>query len=233
VGQCGFACLPGFFDCNHDPSDGCEVNLQNDNENCGACGTSCDATHDQCSAGACSPLLCDFGYADCNSPAPDGCETNTQSDPNNCNGCGLACPVNNNAPVCIAGACGLGACTTGYTDCDHIAATGCEIHTAADLSNCGACGNSCTAPGGGGTEACTNGLCVGSCSSGTLCGASVNNTGGGACVNTNTDKNNCGACGNVCPAPANSVATCSAHVCSFVCLPGFVKQGNQCLHLTN
>ena len=41
LGACGFECNPGFADCNGDPADGCEVEIDADVANCGACGRDC------------------------------------------------------------------------------------------------------------------------------------------------------------------------------------------------
>jgi MYXO-CTERM domain-containing protein len=41
-GSCGItACDDGFANCNRDHADGCEVDLQDDDQNCGACGAAC------------------------------------------------------------------------------------------------------------------------------------------------------------------------------------------------
>jgi hypothetical protein len=40
-GVCGIQCDQGSADCNHDPSDGCEVDTTSDPSNCGACGNQC------------------------------------------------------------------------------------------------------------------------------------------------------------------------------------------------
>jgi len=47
-------CTAGFADCNGDPADGCEVNLETDGLACGACGHSC--LGGSCSGGACQPV---------------------------------------------------------------------------------------------------------------------------------------------------------------------------------
>lgn len=61
-GLCVFDCLPGFADCNGDPSDGCEVNLKNHPESCGACGNRCDIAAGQpCVDGRCLMTECDGG----------------------------------------------------------------------------------------------------------------------------------------------------------------------------
>jgi hypothetical protein len=50
-------CAPGTADCNQIADDGCEVNLENDVNNCGACGHSCGQTgcvgQGACSSGTC------------------------------------------------------------------------------------------------------------------------------------------------------------------------------------
>lgn len=94
-GQCGMACGPtpngtsacgsgscvvgacnsGFYDCDHNPSNGCEANPVSDPMNCGACGVVCDSfphTASSCSTGC--VYRCEAGYADCNGQRSDGCE---------------------------------------------------------------------------------------------------------------------------------------------------------------
>lgn len=61
-GSCVFSCMQGWGDCNHDPKDGCEVNLGSDPRNCGACGKVCDAVPGQpCVGGQCAVTPCDDG----------------------------------------------------------------------------------------------------------------------------------------------------------------------------
>ncbi len=61
-GNCAVECLPGFADCNGDPSDGCEVDLSRHPANCGACGHRCDFGAGQpCIAGKCLMVECDGG----------------------------------------------------------------------------------------------------------------------------------------------------------------------------
>src|SRR5262245_18957616 len=47
------SCNQGFADCNNVGADGCEVNLQNDAKNCGACNKAC-AMGQACVMGACT-----------------------------------------------------------------------------------------------------------------------------------------------------------------------------------
>ena len=51
------ACSDGLSDCNHQSSDGCEVNTQTDAKNCGACGNAC-ASGSGCRGGACCSGAC-------------------------------------------------------------------------------------------------------------------------------------------------------------------------------
>lgn len=61
-GFCKLDCLPGFDDCNGDPSDGCEVDLSSHPANCGACGNACDfAAGQPCIEGKCLMVACDAG----------------------------------------------------------------------------------------------------------------------------------------------------------------------------
>lgn len=76
-----------------------------------------------------------------------------------------------------------------------------------------------------------SGACVVDCSAvpnGTACDtqAGRGRCCGGSCLNTQTDLNNCGACGNVCTAPPNGSATCSNGVCGFTC--NFSPCGGTC-----
>ncbi len=104
-----------------------------------------------CSAGACGlePIACGEGTADCDSNG--SCEASLSS-VTSCGACGVACPAVDNASSNCNGSCGF-ACDDGFTDCDGDAPNGCEVQTASDSLNCGACGNSCY----GGS--CTDGVC--------------------------------------------------------------------------
>ena len=46
------SCKKGFDDCDKDPSNGCEVDIFNDNENCGSCGNECSSLS-TCGLGMC------------------------------------------------------------------------------------------------------------------------------------------------------------------------------------
>src|SRR5262249_36177861 len=56
----------------------------------------------------------------------------------------------------------------------------------------------------------------------------------GVCCGLTSDVDNCGACGNVCPAgPPDSVRTCTNGVCGFVCRYGYTLCGDRCVDLTS
>ena len=61
------SCRQGRADCDQDASNGCEVDLNDDPDNCGACGNVCSSdqtTEPVCNTGSCGTVCAD-GYADC------------------------------------------------------------------------------------------------------------------------------------------------------------------------
>src|SRR5262249_42814426 len=52
-GACRFTCDPGWGDCDHDPSNGCETDLTTELQHCGACDSPCREVTQNCVAGAC------------------------------------------------------------------------------------------------------------------------------------------------------------------------------------
>ncbi len=86
--QCqGLVCMAGTADCDGDPSNGCEINIDSDPENCGACGSMCMTAPDTmvaCSAGECQLTsitrdTCVYGGVEyqpgAEFPSRDGCNT--------------------------------------------------------------------------------------------------------------------------------------------------------------
>ena len=216
-------CAPPLLTCGAGPADTCETNTGSDVNNCAACGNKCPQVANgtpACKSGACGIGTCSATFRDCNNTPADGCETDTGVDPLHCGTCGNRCDLAHAAPDCQAGGCTIGSCEGAYKDCNTTPADGCEINSASDPNNCGACDNKC--PGvANGTPGCAAGLCgVGSCN------APFQNCNGSAAdgceTNTAGDVNNCGACGNKCPLRPNTVATsCMAGACKFTCQAGF------------
>jgi hypothetical protein len=50
------ACEAGYDDCNGDPNDGCETNLVNNDEHCGACGRDCSSVGASCAVDSCGDI---------------------------------------------------------------------------------------------------------------------------------------------------------------------------------
>jgi hypothetical protein len=222
LGKCDIAsCKAGFDDCNADPSDGCETNINKDTTNCGKCGTSCVVANGTpaCTAGACSISACGANYADCNKLATDGCESDTRVDKANCGACGNVCNSTNGTASCVASTCKI-ACNAGFGDCDGNPANGCETNLNTSLGNCGTCSKACSVANG--TPTCTAGACkISTCNAGfSDCNA---NPADGCEVNTAADTANCGTCGKGC-AIANATPKCVSGTCDVnVCSAGFAN----------
>ncbi len=150
VGQCLSDCPDGTVACG-----GSCVDLQSDAAHCGGCDEACPAGNGTatCSDGMCA-LACADGFEDCDGNADNGCELDLRDDPQNCGACGKVClALANSVATCSAGSCGLGACDTGFEDCDNVATNGCEAQLDRDPNNCLGCGNACM----GATPSCING----------------------------------------------------------------------------
>ena len=79
MGQCELGnCAPGFFDCDGIPATGCEVDLQNDPQNCGGCGNDCanvfPNSQTTCALGVCHTSGCQPGHYDLDGNPANGCE---------------------------------------------------------------------------------------------------------------------------------------------------------------
>ncbi len=219
-GGCGIVCDPGYFDCNNNPSDGCEVNGNTDTNNCGGCGDACTTPNatPACMGGKCSILTCNSGFADCDLQVADGCEVNTTTDPKNCGTCGTLCSEQNGTAVCATGLCSLGPCNQGFANCDGKYTTGCNVNVNTDTNNCGGCNNVCNLPNA--TPTCNTGMCaIASCNAGF---SDCDHVAANGCeINTTSSTSNCGSCGNVCNT-ANATPACSNGTCAIAsCNPNF------------
>ena len=76
-GACGIqACLTGFGNCDGSISNGCEVNVRNDINNCGGCNLVCPNgpnAFPTCSNALCG-VVCNAGFRNCDGDPANGCE---------------------------------------------------------------------------------------------------------------------------------------------------------------
>ncbi len=217
------SCSNGFVDCNMSAADGCEVDISQDIQNCGSCGTMCISAPaggiSVCSAFTCE-IVCNQGKQLCAGACVD-----FKTDIAHCGNCETACPLPpNGSAVCSAGTCGLGLCASGYLDCDGNSGNGCETSTQSDPSHCGSCSKVCPTVTNG-SAACSSGTCGFLCQTGY---SDCDKNGANGCeINSASDPQNCSACGQVCPAFANGKPACSSGACSLgSCNLGFANCDN-------
>jgi hypothetical protein len=181
----GSNCDSNRADCNNDPSDGCEVDLRYDINNCGSCGNICNPANGngKCENKKCIIESCKGTYLDCNNDVSDGCEADKLIDNKNCGGCFKIC---GDRSSCIGGTC---ICDSGYLNCDNDFSNGCEVDPKTNKNHCGECFNNC-----GNNALCDDGNCK--CVDGFL---NCDNSWSTGCeINGLNNSNNCGGCGNKC-----------------------------------
>jgi hypothetical protein len=199
------SCNMGFADCDQNPSNGCETNLQTSVSNCGSCGSACTITNGtpQCTNGSCTAVSCNAGFNNCGTSC-----ANLQSDNNNCGGCGSVCSITGagSFAFCYNGQCNR-SCdpALGVTLCGTACAS-----LASDPNNCGTCGHSC---GSLSYQVCQFGFCT-TYTSPSVCSA-------GACHGElpvdasciqNSDCANNSCLGGVCTLPQPRGFYCSSNV---------------------
>jgi hypothetical protein len=152
-------CNTGFGNCDGNTQNGCESNLRNNLEHCGACGVSCAFARATaaCTDGACAIAACEQGFGNCDGMTSTGCETSTSNNPAHCGTCGTVCPSPPGATAaCNNATCGF-TCNTGLADCDSNTANGCEQDTVSNVNHCGGCNRRCVLPNA--DASCTAGAC--------------------------------------------------------------------------
>lgn len=196
-GECRvLECEAPYEDCDLDPTNGCEVNLEEDADHCGSCFKPCLELNGRatCSKAKCG-IDCDPGYDDCDGLPQNGCEKDLTRDVANCGACGEVCEAESEEETvyCDAKGCGATICEAGLGDCDGDGE--CETDLSNSETDCGACGNLCVAANG--TASCEAGECVvESCNEGySDCNSEYSD---GCEAELAVDALNCGACEITC-----------------------------------
>ena len=218
-GACGNTCAENEFCTNAACSATCDdanqvvcnhacVDLTSDVANCGACGNACGA-EETCIDGTCTATCPIADQLICNQVC-----VNYLSSNEHCGACDVACAGN---AFCSNGVC-VETCEGEKAVCNHLC-----VDLASNHDNCGECAHVCAA-----AEICSDGKCVcpesdpycnvakPTCDTDTtLCGIS--------CIDTKSDRHNCGSCGNSCGENGNCVdgkcidctgkTTCSDGLC--------------------
>ena len=209
------ACEMFKGDCDKIYENGCEVNLNTDIDNCGACDHPCAFANASavCATRLCIMGPCNYGYKDCNDDNNDGCERDILTDITNCGRCGNTCL---NAPhmhgaSCVSGACVSGECDEGWADCNDDLYDGCETYVWEDLRNCGTCGKECDYANA--DNVCVEGECViEQCFYGfDDCNGEIRD---GCEIEMLSDPNHCGGCGDACDLPNTDQHLCLSGDCA-------------------
>ena len=244
LGSCVTECPGGTTDCS-----GACVDLSTDLTNCGACGNAC-MPGEVCSVGTCAST-CPAGSVECAGICRD-----IQTDRFNCGGCGNTCAAGEVCSDGECGIeCGMGTelcdnrCVDTDTDRFHCGGCGTEC-AAGELCSDGACSMNC----GGGTPTLCGDRCVDTMTDANFCGADVATCAGGEicaaaetceggectlicgggttacdaeCVDTDTNPDNCGACGILC----GDSEVCDAGECVSRCGGGTTECDGACVNL--
>jgi len=201
-------------------------------------------THADCDS-ACLGWICHSSYGNCDYNWDNGCEHSLSSDVDNCGACGNICSESegvpaNAAPFCVLGICDW-ECGDGYRDWDNACEPDHCLNPEGEIGNKDI--QSCSVANGAGQQirVCQNthppvwsafgGCVIESCADNYAdCDT---NSANGCEVSLLFDLNNCGSCGNVCSAPPNATATCSAGGCQWTCNTGYRQEGNGCVIVVN
>ena len=149
-------CDDPYENCNGTLDDGCEANLDWDEDNCGVCDRECLSAHgsNTCNLGTCTPS-CSTGWGDCDTSRTNGCEASLRT-LENCGRCGDDCALPYADESCSTGSCLITECDVWRDSCDGLHSTGCETNLRT-MSDCGVCERTCALPYA--YESCSTGTC--------------------------------------------------------------------------
>ncbi len=137
TGTVTWHCDSGYANCDLDVANGCEININEDPNNCGSCGN-------VCSSGVCKEGVC---LSDEESVRTEKCTSAINPPRNTFELPDYKCSIGSH----------MWSCTFSYRDCDVYEDNGCEAYVVDDPLNCGTCGNECS---GGESGVCDNQQCL-------------------------------------------------------------------------
>lgn len=221
-----------------------------DGGNCAAAVGSQHIAEATCASGGCTITSCNNGWADCDGDFDNGCEVDIRVNGDHCGGCtsgptsqwdgGVSCDeqFENGTGQCDARQCIFDSCSGVWGDCNGDATLaalgdGCETNTDSSTSHCGGCSSAGGTPSGGVdcTDAigsddvadvdCTTGECEVEDCEGDYddCNLDFDD---GCEIDTSSDVDHCGGCGDACPAkPHASASGCDSGSCDYDCASGW------------
>ncbi|WP_438033512.1 hypothetical protein [Sorangium sp. So ce204] len=227
-------CNSGMGDCDGNPDNGCETNVNSNQTHCGACaaagGVNCNTIYANatatCQTGACSFVGCKADYGNCNSSLTDGCEANVRTDEGNCGACGTQCNIiHTTSNLCLDGTCNPVCTSAQYDDCG-VPRNGCNIDLWDDENNCLGCNLVCQS--GASAHVASNQCSSSGCNP--VCSGLWRNCDGngmnGCEKDVSGDVNACGACNTQCLQAHASATACTAGTCVPTCDPGWKACGD-------
>jgi len=131
TGALSITCSGGFANADNDITNGCEINLNTDVNNCGFVGNVITGRPNAtvaCVNGQGVILACNAGFANVDGLFGNGCEVNLMTDPNNCGSPGTSGPTNVFVAswTCVNGQLVMSACQGEHYDVNGTPFDGCE-----------------------------------------------------------------------------------------------------------
>jgi hypothetical protein len=212
-------CQENYRNCDENGDNGCEIDILENVNHCGACSNSCiskpNVIDAHCESGECAVDQCDATHDDCNNWGQDGCETDLQQSTGNCGVCGNDCEQKDHVAEahCAMSTCVVDDCLGRWDDCDGNGQTGCETDLLTDANHCGVCGTICLDKPHVQAAHCDDGGCMidGCVSPYDDCNGGWDN---GCETDISLNVSHCGECGRNClESPYVETAHCDSNEC--------------------